>query len=296
MKRYPHSVFAGLLLVLAACAAPTPAIVPSSPTLTQTITPTATPSPRPTTDFKVQSDVIRPLLEQGPAAGETLVYGVVRFAGQPVIHFTDTPPNFWVRDEDEGNSVDTAVVYDPQYGEYLYRFRAGTYGISAVIKLGEIYPTPGDYTSFTQVKVADGQSTLNQDLALTRIMHLISPFDNTQPWDSGFARRKPWDTPLLDSSAVLIRWDAVPEASEYSLIITEVQFNPEKNVPWKNIQFHFDNRITATQLEIELPSSPEDHFYSVRLNALDTAGVSVGSLMIRLERGGFGWDVRFRVP
>jgi len=204
--------------------------------------------------------------------------------------------SFLGRDEDKGNAVETEVTYDPLYGEYLYRLQVGTYGISVDVVLGENYPTPGDYTSFTQVIVEEGQPILNQDLALTRIIHLTSPFDNIEPWDIGFDRQKQWDTPLLESKTVLFSWDAIPEAIAYHLTITEAELNPEKNLQWKNIQTHFDDRITDTSLEIELPSNPEDHFYSARMYAMDMAGNYVGSLMIRLKNGGWGWDMRFRVP
>jgi len=307
MKRYAFLTFTVSLMVMTACAAPaqTPStvapaqtqIVPTlEPTLTLTRLPIATSIQDTNGAFNVKSESIMRILEQGPEAGKCLVYGVVRFAGQPIITYTDVPPELWVRDENAGNSVDTEVVYDHLYGEYLYSLRAGTYGISAKVVLGGSYPTPGDYTSFTQVTVEEGQPTLTQDLALTRIIHLASPFDNMEPWDIGFERKRPWDTPLLESNKVLFSWDVIQEASAYSLTITEIQYNPEKNLQWDNVQTYFDKSITETRLEIELPSSPEDHFYSARLYAIGPMGNHVGSLMIRLKNGGFGWDLRFRVP
>jgi hypothetical protein len=317
MKRYIFLIFMVLLLALTACEtttqipptmAPTqiqtkllvatPTQIPPTITSTQTQSKLLTAAPTQGTNVgpNVQSELIRGILKRGPETGKYLVYGVVRFAGQVIISYTDTSPDFWVRDENSGNAVDTQVTYDPLYGEYLYSLPVGIFGISANVVLGERYPTPGDYTSFTKVTVEGKQPTLNQDLALTRIIHLISPFDNTEPWDIGFDRQKPWDTPLLENKTVLFSWDAIPEAFAYYLTITEVQYNPQKNLQWKNIQTHYDDRITDTSLEIELPSSPEDNFYSARLYAIDTAGNYVGSLMIKLKNGGWGWDVRFRVP
>jgi hypothetical protein len=294
MKRYVFSTIV-LLVILTACATPTQILPTMIPSPTQTRMPTATQTQKPHGEFNIQSESIREKLEQKPQAGKYPVYGVVRFAGQPIINYTDVSPQFWVRDEDTGKSFETEVIYDPLYGEYLYLFPTGTYGISAIVVLGENYPTPGDYTSFTHVTVEGSQPALYKDLALTRIIHLTSPFDNTEPWDQGFERVKYWDTPLLESKTVLFSWDPIPEAIAYQLTITEIQLNPEKNLPWKNIQTHFDDRLTDTSLEIELPSSPEDHFYSVWLHALDQTGNYVGSMMIKLTRG-YGWDVRFRVP
>jgi hypothetical protein len=294
MKKLVLSTILVLLGVLTACAAPTQIPPTAVPSRTPTRPPTITPSP--TYDFKVQSDLIRGILQEKPEAGECLVYGMVRFSGQPIVYYTGTNPRFWVRDEDKGSVVETEVVYDPLYGEYLYSFPAGTYGISADVVLGESYPTPGDYTSFTTVTVEEGQPSLNQDLALTRIIHLTSPFDNMQPWDIGFDRQKLWDTPLLQSRTVLFSWEAMPEAAAYDLTITEVELNPEKNLPWKNIQTHFDDRVTGTSLEIELPSSPEDHFYSAWIHAINDTGKYIGLVMVKLKSGGWGWDVRFRVP
>lgn len=296
MKRYVFSPFIVLLMVLTACATPTQIPPTIAPTQTQTRLLKATQTQNTSGEFNVHSELIKRILEERPEAGICYVYGVVRYAGQPIINYTDMQPHFWVRDEDKGNAVETEVTYDPLYGEYLYRLQVGTYGISVDVVLGENYPTPGDYTSFTQVIVEEGQPILNQDLALTRIIHLTSPFDNIEPWDIGFDRQKQWDTPLLESKTVLFSWDAIPEAIAYHLTITEVELNPEKNLQWKNIQTHFDDRITDTSLEIELPSNPEDHFYSARMYAMDMAGNYVGSLMIRLKNGGWGWDMRFRVP
>lgn len=248
--------------------------------------------------YGILSEEIDEILEQGPALGQCLVYGTVLFGEQPIPTLTDKRPRFWVRDENIGNAAEIVEVYDQLSGEYLYTFPAGEFGLSVIVVLGEIYPSPGDYTSFTVVNVNDpvGMPVLRQDIQLSRIIHLTSPFDNLEPWDSGFEMVKMWDTPLLESRTVRFEWDAILTASEYQLTITEIEFNPEKNLSWDNIQVLVDTRLTETIYTIKLPSNPEDHFYSTRLYAKDPEGIYVGNLMFRLKNGGYGWDLRFRVP
>lgn len=291
----------GMFMVLAFLCACSPATDETTPTLplpTLTSISTASPVKTAASEYGISSEEINQILKQGPGPGKCLVYGTLLLGEQPIPFLTEVRPDFWVRDENEGNAEEIEEVYDPLTGEFVYTFPVGEFGISADIVLGEVYPSPGDFTSFTVVKVEDpaGMPLLRQDIQLTRIMHMTSPFDNLIPWDETFERVKMWDTPLLESQTVLFEWDAVPEASEYLLTITEIAFNPDKNLPWDNVQVPVDTILTETSLTIELPSTQEDHFYSTRLYARDTAGIYVGNLMFRLKNGGWGWDVRFRVP
>ena len=284
--------------LLCACGPASPETTPAPSLPTRTYLPTLPTVETVTSEYGILSDEINALLEQGPALGQCLVYGTVRHGEQPIPSLTEKRPKFWVRNEGTGNAAEIGEVYDPLSGEYLYTFPLGEYGISADVVLGEVYPSPGDYTSFTVVNVNDptGVPLLRQDIQLTRIIHLTSPFDNLEPWDSGFERVKMWDTPLLESRTVRFEWDAIPEASDYQLTITEIEFNPDKNLAWDNVQVPVDTKLLGTRYTIKLPSSPDDHFYSARLHARDKLGNYVGNLMVRLKNGGYGWDIRFRVP
>ena len=296
MKRTLISFSIILAIIIAGCTSPAQLPVKSKLDPTATSPRIEIPTLNSTEENNNRSKELDGIIEQESEEGSCVVHGIVRYTGQPIINYTSVPPRFWVRDENQGDAFETEGYYDPKTAEYLYTLPAGTFGISANVVLGERYPSPGDYTSFTTVSVEEGQANCPQDIELKQIIHLTSPFDNTLPWDSGFVRKNSWDTPILEDGKVFFSWDAIPEASTYLLTVTEVQYNPAKNILWENIQTHFDVMVTDTQIEIELPTNPDDHFYSARLYAKDSVGNIIGQVMISLKSGGYGWDVRFRVP
>lgn len=216
------------------------------------------------------------------------IFGAVLFGENPINDSSEVQPRFWIRDENTGNVADYQVVYDPLTAEYLVSLPKGKFGISATIRHTDVYPLPGDFTTFTQVLVddPDKQKVIIHDLYLMQIMHLTSPVDNNFPIED-YRTHLP-----LSPDAVIFTWEPIPEAAEYWLTIDEFEISGNTI---KNVQSMIDIRLTDTTYKAELPASADGHFYLMRLLAFDQNNNHVGQLMLRDSVRSFGWDFRFIV-
>jgi hypothetical protein len=121
-------------------------------------------------------------------------------------------------------------------------------------------------------------------------MHMTQPFDN-----SGMTLYEGYP-PL--SPPVTVAWDPVPGTDHYTYNVTT--WDHSSNYTGVSTAVPSTN-TTATSASFSLSSSASGQNYQLELYAYDSAGKTIGNMMIvyKTAQGGFagfGWDYRFTVP
>ena len=160
----------------------------------------------------------------------------------------------------------------------------GKYGLQVILDDdGNGYNRPNDFSGWTSpVYVEEGESTVEQDLSVDRILHLTSPFDNETIHGSIYDRN------VHEGEELKVEWGPLPEATDYQLRISLYGENPYQWISTVVSQFTSNTSYVAS-----LPATDEGQLYRLTLYANNAAGDKVGQLMINYENG-IGWDYRFK--
>jgi hypothetical protein len=217
-----------------------------------------------------------------PAASLT---GKVMYNEQPVSNVTHKPAAFWVRDEVNMNSVPFTFTYDTLTAEYtISGLPAGVFGVQVWIQ--DAVPTgfyPGNYYGWnTPILVPAEGDIVKKNLAITKLIHLTTPADNSLPQNLP----PPFDEYLAGS--ITFKWVPINEAATYELYIDEYQ-----SWPYQYIGLIHHSVNNQTSVAISLNRNLEGHHYQFHLYAKNSSGVYIGQLMIVYGELGHGWDYRF---
>jgi hypothetical protein len=213
------------------------------------------------------------------------VKGTITFEGTKINKLTSVQPKFWFRNEDKNTIMNPNIKY--KKGELaIYDIPPGNYGMSVDIDANLENPSmyPGDYRSWTQFSVTEGNKTY-LDIELNKIIHLLLPQDNSvvmQHWDSECENKASFPALLKFS------WESMGNDVYYDYSIQKMSCKPYKTI---------DSVIGATSkdttVSMTLPESAPNEFYQFNLAARKN-GKIIGTLMTHGGIG-YGWDYRFRV-
>jgi hypothetical protein len=254
----------------------------------------------------VKAIAVGPGLPDSPVASAsyTLVLqqvtlkGTVRYRGQPIYTYLNVEPaTTWFRDETNPyQSYEGAITYyDPATSEYaITNLAPHVMGVQFYVNVagaGAINAFPGNYDRWQDIDLTSfsGQ-TLVHDIDLSKHMHMTQPFDN-----SGMTLYEGYP-PL--SPPVTVAWDPVPGTDHYTYSVTT--WDHSSNYTGVSTAVPSTN-TTATSASFSLSSSASGQNYQLELYAYDSAGKTIGNMMIvyKTAQGGFagfGWDYRFTVP
>jgi hypothetical protein len=221
-------------------------------------------------------------------SGPVQVRGRLLHDGRPV---TETSPNqavFWFRNEQENVVVTPAVeqqgerftIAGLEPGDYFLSVRIDTDG-----RLGGTWP--GDLDGGTTFTLEEGKP-LDLEVALSRIIQLTAPVDSGLPipgWDGLCGESSSRESP------VTFEWQALGAGIMYQTQIERVGCSGGSH---RTIDVPFREETGGTSVTIELPPSGADEYYAFHLGAT-REGRRVGMITTHGERGGLGWDYRFRV-
>ncbi|MBI4774285.1 MAG: hypothetical protein HY788_08915 [Deltaproteobacteria bacterium] len=152
-----------------------------------------------------------------PAADYEL-QGVLLFNGAPMSGITAETPTFFVVNDVTGKTAGNFIAeYDPSSAAYELRNMPSVAGISVNFHVtGTEATLPGNYTFYKSVDIAsltEGER-LDYDLDAYRILHLLTPYDNSQIAPGSYLTEYPeYPTP------VAFQWEAIPGAEFYSIRI-----------------------------------------------------------------------------
>jgi uncharacterized protein (DUF2141 family) len=221
------------------------------------------------------------------APTSTAIIGMVLYNGSPLTDYTDKTPSFWAREEDNNTVPTLHPSYETDTGHFkLADMEIGKYGLQVTVDHDDNgYNRPNDFHGWTTpVYVKEGESTVEQDLSVSRILHLTSPFDNTTIHQSLGDERN-----VHEGEELKIEWDPLAEAADYQLSISLYGEDPYK---W--ISTVVNHETASTSYVASLPATDEGQLYQLTLYANNADGVKVGQLMINYENG-IGWDYRFKI-
>ncbi len=211
---------------------------------------------------------------------------MVLYNGSPLSDYTDKTPSFWAREEDNNTVPTLHPSYNTDTGHFkLADMEIGKYGLQVTLDDDDNgYNRPNDFTGWTSpVYVNKGKSTVEQDLSVSRILHLTSPFDNKIIHQSMGD-----DLNVHEGEELKVEWDPLPEATDYQLRISLYKENP-----YQRIITVVNHKTSNTSYVASLPATDEGQLYQLNLSANNAAGDKVGQLMTNYENG-IGWDYRFK--
>ncbi|MDD5224323.1 MAG: CsgG/HfaB family protein [bacterium] len=217
------------------------------------------------------------------------IKGILKYNGNVIATYPQINPSIWIRNENTGSAMKVNINYDNiSKGEFILNgLPSGKYGMGIDINTnqdnGPKYP--GDLNAWKQFEVNDQTSELTIDM--NRIIHLTKPADNNSLLDntsSNCADFKTIPRPISFS------WDLLDDVPGATYFITINIFE----CPYKFVENVKIETTTKSNIQIDLPPSKENQFYSFNIKSSSINGISVGSFIVHFPSG-FGWDFRFRV-
>lgn len=225
------------------------------------------------------------IMLSGCASSRPSVRGVLLYDGKPADGIFSSEPSIWIRSEESKELPKPKVVYEK--GSFsAWGLPGGEFGLNVNISETGKSPCcyPGDYNGWTTFGVS-GKMTSYLDVDLVRIIHLMSPQDNSSIIPL-------WDAQCMDHvtlpGPVRFSWEPLGDDVYYDYLIVRVV------CPYKRVGIAAQGSTTGTDLVLELPPSRENEFYVFSLDARKK-GRRIGMLMTHGSSGGYGWDLRFRV-
>ena len=220
----------------------------------------------------------------------TVVRGTILYDGRPLPETTDVIPRFSVFTRQEPRT--------PYYGIPLYDSSTGRYEIPnpppairwslfVLVDSGEPFNGKSgyalDFEGLTSFEILEGQTTLERDLDVRKVIHLTGPVDNKEHLGH---TDDPEDT--YAAGPLLFTWEPVLEAASYGAIVTLYR------EPYTTIKSVFSKRVTDNSFEVNLPTNNAGEFYSFQLDGLDTDGARIAWMRSPYSNG-HGWDYKFRI-
>jgi hypothetical protein len=113
------------------------------------------------------------------AAANSTIRGEVVYNNGPLSQFTNLQPHFLMRNLNSGAVLQTPSYSTPTGIYSISNVAPGEYVISADTWWQHGRPFPGDFDGNAIVNVSEGDSIIEQNLSVQRIIHLTSPADNS---------------------------------------------------------------------------------------------------------------------
>jgi len=221
----------------------------------------------------------------GVKGQSTSLTGYILFDNKPVSKITEIIPEIIVRDNENFERFMGEVFYDPQTGRYeIQDIQPGDYEIEIFIDASE--PFNGyigyadDYYGYHwSVIVPDNQEIVNYNLTVERIIHLISPIDNSVPVNHTIQ--------VYNATELFFEWVPLPEAEWY-----EINIHKYKEDPHEYIGQVYEKDTEQSFVKLYLPPSEENEVYHFELRARNSTWV--GILLISYDDNSWGGFYPFK--
>ena len=212
------------------------------------------------------------------------VAGRLTFDGQPLDAITDKQASFWLRHEGRGEVQPGIVTY--RKGEFtISALPPGRIGAQVTVDLDSknagVYP--GDLYRWMTFEAGSGQRP-PLEIDLWKVMRLRAPQDSGAPlpgWGEDCER-------MFVADAAWFEWDAIGDGLTYEYNVMRVE------CPYVRQSTVTSGVTSATELRLDLPPSAPNEFYLFNLHA-KRGERTIGLITTHGERGGLGWDYRFRL-
>jgi hypothetical protein len=215
--------------------------------------------------------------------------GRMLYAGQPLANQIKLQPSisFYARWSAKSPS-DVIFYYDEESSEYSCTnlpFEPTQLEIRFSPTAVSMYP--GNYHAWVEpgLDTMSASAGLSYDINVNVLMHLLSPFDNTNRTVEGVYS--------THTSPVAFSWEAVPSASSYSYRIWKRRDGATSGGSSEVIPL---TSIGATSVSLPLPSSAANEHYEFFLRAYDAADNGLGEIMLIPTSGGWSSYYSFKVP
>lgn len=225
----------------------------------------------------------------------TVLEGHITYARRPMGDITKKYPEFWFRDEVNGNVLQgIGTSYDPLTSAFrFWNLPDSNVGISVTYHVdGKTKKLPGNYDLWLVVDLRELSADCRKDseLPMEKILRLKSPADNEAilPDDTrGYPSHE---------SPVPFRWEALEGAASYQVMVSECRDSGHAKYA------SGCDRCTSVLIlqtlypyaTASLPPSQDLTHYEFKLVAADASSRPLGKLMTTYDNG-YGWDYRFRV-
>lgn len=228
--------------------------------------------------------------EQGAAGGVLILTGKLMYNNRPLKDFTQKTPIFTVYNETtQVPEKELTISYSNSTSNYAITFpRPGTYGIYLYVDATPPFDGqqgfPGDFSGWCYVQ--KGKPILPYDIPLAKYLHLTSPENSSK-----VLKYFPYGKTYFGN--ITFAWDALPEATNYSISI--VQYNLQ---PWA-YKYYYNNWTSNTVFKPILPPNNKTTDYWLWFTAYNFSkyyGYTwVGTLGIVYDTGGWSEGMYFKL-
>jgi len=226
------------------------------------------------------------------AAANSTIRGEVLYNDRPVSQFTSLQLHFLMR-----NLNSSAVLQTPSYnastGAYsISNVPPGKYVISADTWWQHRRPFPGDFDGDVIVNVSEGQSIIEQNLFVQRIIHLTSPADNSGEIAVGVGPNLTQHLRSYPPGKIIFSWESLAESVMYNATLYEgyVVGAEQWSATPEQVTTTSDTKWEVSYLS---PSS-DDRWFELELNGYSSSGAWVGKLVAGDDTG-YWFGFRFRI-
>jgi len=218
------------------------------------------------------------------------------YDGKPLA--TAATPELTCRDDGRMEWISCGLRDEVAPGAHTVVMRrppAGTYTLHVEVDDHRDNPGryPGDYDVFHRFVVAEGSPDVLR-VPLLRLIRMTAPWDNERPLEGQLTREwnelPSFETPRFALPArhtMVVRWEPLVDGAEYDYVVQDMT-GDHRNGP-EIVR----GRTAATTLTLELPPTPDGHYYALAVGARHQ-GAAIGNFFTH-DAGAQSWMCRFRV-
>jgi hypothetical protein len=213
---------------------------------------------------------------------------------------TDKTPKFWLRDEEQNITVDTAITtYDQRDGSFAIKnLPPHKVGVSIGFHVtGEKATLPGNYEMWQVIDVPRLSHALRakHDIQIQQIMHLQEPWDNNIVDTEMIPNADKGLYPTYDAP-IKFAWAALKDATGYGMEINECHDNNSPNYKdgCDRCKPVVRSEALYTSFAFLLPPSQEHYHYELSLVAYNPSYGTIGKYM-STHKFAEGYDYRFKI-
>jgi hypothetical protein len=225
------------------------------------------------------------------AAANSTIRGEVLYNDMPVSRFTNLQLHFLMRNVNSGAVLQTPS-YNASTGAYsVSNVPPGEYAISADTWWQHGRPFPGDLDGYVTVNISEGQPIIEQNFSVQRIIHLISPADNSGEIPVAIDPNLTQHLRSYPPGKIIFSWQSLAEALSYNATLYEGYLISAEQ--WHTIP-EWVTTTSDTKWEVSyLSPSSGDSWFELELNGYSSSGAWVGKLVAG-DHTGYSFGFRFR--